>query len=71
MITTQTGKFIPQRVSTSMPEKPKALSPSYRHHRPAATTAAATREAPCLAHDAQVPTSGALRGLYIVDECCG
>src|SRR5258707_602134 len=65
MITTQTGKLYRQRVSTSMPEKPKALSPSTAITGPPLTTAAATEKPMPMPMMPQVPTSRRLRGLYM------
>src|SRR6266550_3549366 len=52
-------------VSTSMPEKPKALSPSTAITCSPLTTAAATEKPIPMPMTPQVPTSSRLRGLYM------
>ena len=52
-------------VSTSMPEKPNALSPSTAITGPLLTTAAATAKPMPMPITPQVPTSRRLRGLYM------
>ena len=52
-------------VSTSMPEKPKALSPSIAITCSPLTTAAATAKPMPMPITPQVPTSSRLRGLYM------
>src|ERR1700731_3060180 len=63
--TTQIGRLYRQIVSTSMPEKPKALSPSTAStYLPVSMAAAIAKPMPT-PMTPQVPTSRRLRGLYM------
>ena len=63
--TTQTGSLYRQIVSISMPQKPKALSPSTASTWQPVSTAAAIAEPMPTPMTPQVPTSSRLRGLYM------
>src|SRR6516164_4671077 len=63
--TMQTGRLYRQIVSTSMPEKPKALSPSTASTGLPVSTAAAMAKPMPTPMTPQVPTSRRLRGLYM------
>ena len=66
--TTQTGRLYRQIVSTSMPEKPKALSPSTASTGLPVSIAAPMAKPIPMPMTPQVPTSRRLRGLIHVDD---